>query len=145
MANSRRDQKYVGIDTNVLVAYLDVEHPQHNQTRYLKRRKIALNPTVFHETYHTLVFKMKWTEEEASDILKDIISDDENNLFINQSLQTTVAGLNLAMEYHLGGRDALIVANLIVARVRECRTFDRKLLELGKIKYGRSVISFKSP
>ena len=144
MANSRRDQKHLGIDTNALVAYLDSEHPQHDRTRNLKYRRIALNPSVIHEAYHTLVFKIKWTGEEASDVLKDIMTD-EDNLFINQSFQTTIAGLNIAIEYHLGGRDALIAANFIAGKIRECRTFDEKLLELKKVRQGRSVISFAPP
>ena len=144
MANARRDQKYLGIDTNALVAYLDIDHPQHSETHKLVKRKIALNPTIVHEAYHTLVFKMKWLEDEASQVLKDVIMD-ENNLFINQSLKTTITGLDIATEYRIGGRDALIVASFVVGRISQCRTFDRKLLELGKIKYGRRSVSFRRP
>ena len=144
MANAGRDQKYLGIDTNVLVAYLDADHPNHNETRILSKRKIALNPTVIHEAYHTLVYKMKWEEEEASEILKAAAMD-ENNLFINQSIKTTTTGLDIASENHLGGRDALIVANFLSGRVHECRTLDGKLLEIAKIKHGRRILSFRRP
>jgi predicted nucleic acid-binding protein len=144
LADAGRDQKYLGIDTNVLVAYLDDDHPQHSETHTLTKSKIALNPTVIHEAYHTLVFRLKWTEEQASEVLKDVATD-ENTLFVNQSLKTTIAALEIATEYHLGGRDALIIANFIIGRVRDCRTFDGKLLGITKIKYGRRSISFKRP
>ena len=144
MANARRDQKYLGLDTNVLVAYLDDDHPQHNETRTLRKSTIALNPTVSHEAYHTLVFKMKWNDKEASDMLKDIITD-ENNLFISQSFRTTLVALDIAAQYHLGGRDALIIANFFVGKVRELRTFDEELLEKRKIRYGRKSILIRRP
>jgi predicted nucleic acid-binding protein len=144
MADAGRDQKHLGIDTNVLVAYLDDDHPQHNETHNLTKHSIALNPTVIHEAYHTLVFAMKWSEEEASDVLKAIVVDD-NILFINQSRKTTTIGLDIASEYHLGGRDALIAANFMAGKVQECQTFDGKLLDLGKIKYGQSSLRFRRP
>ena len=69
MANSRRDQEHLGIDTNVLVAYLDADHPAHGRTERLSQEAVALNPTIIHEAYHTLVFKMKWSPEQASRVL----------------------------------------------------------------------------
>ncbi|MHB8566801.1 MAG: type II toxin-antitoxin system VapC family toxin [Nitrososphaerales archaeon] len=144
MADAGRDQKYLGIDTNVLVAYLDVGHPDHNETRMLIKRKIALNPTVIHEAYHTLVYKMKWEEEEASEVLKTAATD-EGSLFINQSMKTTTTSLDIATEYHLGGRDSLIVANFLYGGVQECVTLDGKLLEIGVIKHGRRSVTFKRP
>jgi len=143
MADTRRDQKYLGIDTNVLVAYLDGDHPNHKETQNLTKRRIALNPTIIHEAYHTLVFKMKWTEDDASEVLKAAFLD-EHNMFINQSMRTTTIGLDIATQYHLGGRDALIAANFLSGRVNECRTLDRELLDIGKIKYGRRSLSFTS-
>lgn len=83
MSDSRRNQGHLGIDTSVLVAYLDAGHPSHAETEFLAKRGVALNPTVIHEAYHTLVFKMKWTEEEASRTLSAACMD-ERNLFINQ-------------------------------------------------------------
>jgi len=144
MANTRRDQEYLGIDTNVLVAYLDHEHPQHDKVRKLSTRKIALNPTIIHEAYHTLVFKMKWDQEEASQVLKEVATD-ESTLFVNQSLKSAIAGLELAVEYPLGGRDALIIANFIVGGIRDLRTFDGSLLEIREIKYGKRRISIRPP
>jgi hypothetical protein len=48
MANSRRDQEYLGIDTNVLVAYLDGGHRSHKETTWLADKPIILNPTIAH-------------------------------------------------------------------------------------------------
>jgi predicted nucleic acid-binding protein len=145
MADARRDQEHLGIDTNVLVAYLDAGHPAHAETEFLAERGVALNPTVIHEAYHTLVFKMKWAEEEASRTLIAACMD-EQNLFINQTLRTTRAGLKIATEHRgLGGRDALILANLLVGKVGELVTYDKDLLAVAKVRYGRSTISMWRP
>jgi predicted nucleic acid-binding protein len=144
MADAGRNQKHLGIDTNVLVAYLDHDHPQHSDVRKLSRRRIALNPTVIHEAYQTLVFKMRWEREEASQTLKDAVSD-EDILFIGQSLKTTFAGLDIASQYSLGGRDSLILANFLIGGIQNLRTFDENLLKIAKVKYGRRTISIKRP
>jgi predicted nucleic acid-binding protein len=145
MAHPRRDQEHLGVDTSVLVAYLDKGHPSHRQAEYLADRRVALNPTVIHEAYHTLVFKMKWTEDEASRMLTVAYSD-EKNVFLNQTRRTTGAGLKIAAEHHkLGGRDALILANFLVGKIPELVTFDKDLLALRKVSYGRSSISIRHP
>ena len=144
MANIRRDQEYLGIDTNVLVSYLDTSHPDHSKTVWLADRDVALNPTVIHEAYHTLVFKMKWKEDEASEVLKEA-SNDEDNLFINQSLKTCMVGLDMAVEHRLGGRDALILANLLTGRISEFITFDESLLRLKIVKHGKRAVRVRRP
>jgi len=143
MAHSRRDQEHLGIDTNVLVAYLDKDHPSHSETSGLGDESVALNPTIVHEAYHTLVFKMKWAPEDASGALTEA-SMDANNLFINQTLKTTKMGLRIAAEHNLGGRDALILANFVSAGISKLVTYDRALLALGVVKYGRSALSIES-
>jgi len=75
MADSRRDQGHLGIDANVIVAYLDEDHPSHGETEGLAEEPVALNPTIVHEAYHTLVFKMKWTPQEASEALTEASID----------------------------------------------------------------------
>lgn len=142
MANSRRDQDYLGIDTNVLVAYLDGSHPSHNQTNWLAKESIILNPTIAHEAYHTLVSWGKWSPSEARKAVWDACSD-VNNSFVNQTARTTKTGLELAVRHGLGGRDALILASLLAARVREFRTFDRSLLALKQVSFGKSRLSIK--
>jgi len=104
---------------------------------------VALNPTIVHEAYHTLVFKMKWTPKDASEALTEA-SRDARNRFINQTLRTTRMGLRLAVEHKLGGRDALIVASFVSARISRLVTFDKALLTLRVIKYGRAAITVES-
>jgi len=113
---ARSHQKHLAIDSHVLVAYLDREHPQHSKVSALSCRRVALNPTVVHETYHTLVFKMKWAPDDASDVLIEML-DDTNILFLNQTKDTTRTGLRFAERYALGGRGALNDRNY----ERECR------------------------
>jgi predicted nucleic acid-binding protein len=105
---------------------------------------VALNPTVIHETYHALVFKLKWSPEEAGLALRAAL-DDRNNLFLNQTLDTTRTGLALAERYSLGGRDALILANCISSSVSLLQTFDKALLALERVVYGRHELKIRSP
>jgi len=142
MANPKGNQEHLGVDTNVLVAYLDGAHPLHAKTRWLAHESIILNPTIAHETYHTLVFKAKWDCEEAERAILDACSD-PRNAFVNQTIRTTKAGLELAVRHRLGGRDALILASLLAARTKEFRTFDDQLLALRKVRYGDSTLSIK--
>jgi predicted nucleic acid-binding protein len=103
---------------------------------------VALNPTIIHEAYHTLVFKMKWTPQEASTVLIDA-STDAHNLFINQTLTTTRIGLHIATRHGLGGRDALILANFLAAGITELVTLDDKLINLKRVAYGRRSMSIR--
>jgi len=143
MAYAGRDQKHLAVDSNVLVAYLDKDHPQHRKARSLAQRRVALNPTVLHETYHTLVFKMKWDRDEAWKTLLEIL-DDAEILFLNQTKETTRTGLRFAEHYALGGRDALILASFLSHSVVEFRTFDKELIKLGKVERGRRKLSIRA-
>lgn len=144
MADSPRDKEYLGIDTSVLVAYLDYGHPSHHQTEKLRRRAVALNPTIVHEAYHSLVFKMKWNPTEARETLEELVTD-KSMLFLNQTLQTTRVGLHLAVKYGLGGRDALILANLLNSNVPEIVTFDQALTKLKSISHRERILKIRSP
>ena len=144
MAYSGRDQKYLAIDSNVLVAYLDRDHPQHQKVKSLASKRVALNPTVVHEAYHALVFKLKWSPETARLALREAL-DDRNNLFLNQTLDTTRTALVLAERYSLGGRDSLILANYMSPSVSYMLTFDKALLSIGKAVFGRRELKIRSP
>lgn len=144
MAKRRRNQEHLGIDTNVLVAYLDSEHPSHRATEGLQDQAVALGPTVVHEAYHTLVFKMRWRKEDAAKALLDAIRD-EGNRFINQTLRITKVGLDLAVDHDLGGRDSLILANLLVSGIRHLVTFDKTLMGLKEVTYGESSLKIGPP
>jgi len=142
VANSGRDQEYLGVDTNVLVAYLDGGHPSHKKTTWLADESIVLNPTIAHEAYHTLVFWARWDPVEARKAVWDACSD-VNNLFVNQTFRTTNTGLELAVRHGLGGRDALILASLLASKVKEFRTFDKNLLALKQVSFGRASLVVK--
>ena len=144
MAYRRRNQKHLAVDSNVLLAYLDGEHPQHSKVSSLASRRVALNPTVVHETIHTLVFKMKWTPTDAAEALTEML-DDARILFINQTKDTTRTGLKFAERYSLAGRDALILANFINPSVAEFRTFDKGLIQLRRVEHGHRRLMIHSP
>ncbi|MGO9645044.1 MAG: type II toxin-antitoxin system VapC family toxin [Candidatus Bathyarchaeia archaeon] len=144
MAYAKRNQKYLGIDSNVLIAYLDREHPQHDEVKWLTSRKVALNPTVIHETYHGLVFKLKWSAREAAQVLRAAV-DDEDILFLNQTKVTTRTGLRIGHTYGLGGRDALILASFLDPSVPEMLSFDKALITVGKIADGRRMLRIRKP
>lgn len=143
MAYNQRNKEYLGIDTNILVAYLDRDHPNHRQTERLQQSAIATSPTIIHEAYHSLVFKMKWDPEEAKVALEELMAD-KSNLFLNQTLQTARAGLFLAVKHGLGGRDALILANLLVSNILNMVTFDQALIKIGKVSYRNKVLRIRS-
>lgn len=143
MAYRRRDQRHLAIDSNVLVAYVDREHPQHRRVSSLASRRVALNPTVVHETYHTLVFKMKWASNDATEVLAEML-DDTHVLFLNQTKDTTRIGLKFAEQYALGGRDALILASFVNPSIIEFETFDKELIRLRKVEHGRGKLMIRA-
>ena len=143
MAHAGRDQRHLAVDSNVLVAYLDREHPQHRKVTSLASRRVALNPTVVHETYHTLVFKMKWAPYDASEVLTEMLGE-TNILFLNHTRDTTKVGLRFAERYALGGRDALILATFLNPSIGEFETFDKELLRLGKVEHGRRKLIIRA-
>jgi len=110
---------------------------------WLAKETIALNPTIIHEAYHTLVFKARWSPEEASRALLDACSDPMNQ-FANQTVRTTRLGLELAVRHHIGGRDALILASLLGARISEFFTFDGDLIALKRVRFGKATLVIKA-
>lgn len=107
-------------------------------------KPIALNPTVVHEAYHALVFKLKWSPEQAGQVLREAV-EDRSNLFLNQTRETTTIGLTLAERFGLGGRDALILASFLNPSVSNLLTFDKALLALGKVAYGHRELKIRGP
>jgi len=54
-------ESLIGIDTNILVYALDPICPEHTEAKktLLSSERWAVNSTVIHECYHTLVFRRK--------------------------------------------------------------------------------------
>ncbi|MCD6443910.1 hypothetical protein J7L70_02765 [Candidatus Bathyarchaeota archaeon] len=91
----------VGLDTNILCYSLDPAYPEHERLKGLllnlsPEHRVAVNPTILHETYHTLVYGQKWVPSEAKRRLQMIIRH-PYVLFFNQTKRTCIVGLNLAV------------------------------------------------
>lgn len=133
MGAAKGDKEYLGIDTNVLVTFLDKEHPDNSKTVILaEHRYNAVNPTIIHEAYHTLVYKQKWKREDAKNTLSEYI-DLDTTLFMDQTREITKLGLEIGASYGLGGRDSLILANFLFNSIERMITFDMELLDVMEI------------
>ncbi|HIH36695.1 MAG TPA: PIN domain-containing protein [Methanocellales archaeon] len=142
MDDARGDKGHLGIDTNVLVSFLDAWHPDHKDTERLADANAATNPTIIHEAYHTLVYAQKWDGNQAIDVLIDYI---DTTLFLNQTKEITKVGLSIGREYALGGRDSLILANFLSNGIGKMVTFDKSLLTLNKISMCGQVMHIVLP
>jgi predicted nucleic acid-binding protein len=139
----------IGLDTNILCYALDPAYPEHDNVKGLLSKMsaeniVALNPTILHETYHTLVFSLEWFPEEAAGRLSMLLKHPYVEFF-NQTKKTTQIALNLAVKHNLGGRDALIVANFLANKVPMIYTHDRELLKLQKLSWKNFSVTFKDP
>jgi predicted nucleic acid-binding protein len=139
----------IGLDTNILCYALDPAYPEHDNVKGLLSKMsaeniVALNPTILHETYHTLVFSLEWFPEEAAGRLSMLLKHPYVEFF-NQTKKTTQIALNLAVKHNLGGRDALIVANFLANKVSMIYTHDRELLKLQKLSWKNFSVTFKDP
>lgn len=143
MANRGRDQGHLGIDSNVLVAYLVPDHPDHERTKTLARGSHVVNPTVLHETYHACVFKLRRSPADTVKALLDYM-DLATCLPIGSAV--VERGLKLALKHSLGGRDALILASYLSSEgVRDFVTMDKSLLSLKEVRIGKRVLRISPP
>jgi predicted nucleic acid-binding protein len=127
----------VGVDTNILCYALDPAFKEHKKAKSLimsirSKEKVSVNATTIHETYHTLVFKQKWVPEDAR---TKIIAFIRHPLiaYRSQTKKISLLALKLAVELNLGGRDSLILANLLENDVGKFYTHDKDLLSLKKV------------
>jgi len=138
-----------GLDSDILCYCLDPAYPEHEDlkdmlTTLSPERRIAVNPTVIHETYHTLVFGQKWVSEEARRRIRMMLRHPYIEFF-NQTKRICEMALDLAVKYRLGGRDALVLANLLANKVSVIYTHDQDLLSLTKISWRDLGLTFKDP
>ena len=139
----------IGLDTNILCYALDNRYPEHEKVKNLlitlsQENQVALNPTVLHETYHTIVFYSEWTPEEAARRLTALLRHPYIEFF-NQTQKTSLIALNLSVKYNLDGRDALITANYIPNKIPIIYTHDKALLKLQKITWKNTNLTYKDP
>jgi predicted nucleic acid-binding protein len=142
-------QVITGIDTNILCYALEKAYPEHERVKDLlttlsSERIVALNPTVLHEAYHTLVFYSEWTPEEAARRLAALLRHPYIEFF-NQTQKTSLIALNLSVKHNLGGRDALIIANFLANKIPIMYTHDKPLLKIQKITWKNTNLTFKDP
>lgn len=138
-----------GLDTSILCYALDPAYPEHEKLKDLlltlsPENQIAINPTVLHETYHTLVFGQRWVPSEAARRLKMILKHPYIE-FLNQTKRVCVIALNLAVRYKLGGRDSLIIANFIANGIPKIYTHDQELLAYARISWRDFYITLEDP
>jgi predicted nucleic acid-binding protein len=138
-----------GLDTNTLCYALDPAYPEHEKLRNLlinlsPENRVAINPTILHETYQTLVFGQKWVPSEAGRRLKMLLKHPYIEFF-SQTKKTCIIALNLALQHKLGGRDALVIANFIANKVPTIYTHDHELLVRKKISWKNFHVTFKDP
>jgi predicted nucleic acid-binding protein len=107
-------------------------------------KSIAVNPTVIHETYHTLVYGQKFTRAEAINRLR-LLLNHPYIYFLNQTKRTCQIGLDIAARHMLGGRDALILANYLGGKIPVMYTHDRELVSLQSIAWRSTSIEIRDP
>lgn len=139
----------IGLDTNILCYALDPTYPEHEKVKEIlltlsPENLIVLNPTILHETYHTLVYYLQWTPQEAVKRLTALLRH-PFILFYNQTRKTSLIALNLSAKYDIDGRDSLIVANFIANKIPIIYTHDKVLLKLKKIAWKKTYLTFKDP
>lgn len=134
------------VDTNVLVYALDPRFPEHQKAKaaILGLQGWCLNPTVVHETFHTLVFKRKMKATDVEYKIVEILKD-ERTLFANQTMTVTRSCLRLAVEHELGGRDALIIGCYLYSGIGQMLTHDDQILRLGALEFNNRRITFEDP
>ena len=138
-----------GIDTNVLCYALDPAFPEHKKSSLILKGlsqhfRIAINPTVIHETYHTLVYKQRWTREDAGDRIFQLIRQ-RHVAFLNQTKTISRNAIYLANKYELGGRDSLVLSNYLINGIGQMYTHDRRILDLRRISMGNKELDFSDP
>jgi predicted nucleic acid-binding protein len=139
----------IGLDTNIVCYALDEDYPENKKLNDLllnlsPENKIAINPTVIHEAYHVLVFGEKWYPEEAAHAIKLLLKNPYIE-FYNQTRKTSTIALDISVQYKLGGRDSLIIANFLANQTPTFYTHDKTLLKHQKITYKNTNLTIKDP
>jgi predicted nucleic acid-binding protein len=134
------------LDSNILVYALDPMLPEHARAvrAILGLNGLCLNPTVLHETYHTLVFKRKMSPVDARIKIMEVLEDDRT-LFSNQTRTITELCLRMAVKHNLGGRDALIIGCYLCSGMPVMLTHDDQILSLGTLSFEMHRMEFKDP
>ena len=135
-----------GIDSSLLVYALDPMTKEHivASNSILSLENWALNPTVVHEVYHTLVFKRGMKPSDGKSKLKTVLRD-KRTRFFNITKKVSLYSLDLATEFKMGGRDSLIVGCYMTNGVETMLTRDSGLLAVAKIDFRGRQLAFRDP
>jgi predicted nucleic acid-binding protein len=135
-----------GIDSSLLVYALDPRTKEHPSARdsILSLEDWAINPTVVHEVYHTLVFKRGMNPGDGRSKLKAFLRDRRTH-FLNITRQVSLYSLDLATEFKMGGRDSLIAGCYMTNGVETMLTHDSALLVVGKVSFRGRQLAFRDP
>ncbi len=138
-----------GLDTNIVCYLLDPDSPEHAGAvpvlqSLSAQSTAAINPTVVHEAYHTLVYSHDWNREDARRTLGGLIRHPFIE-FLNQNKSISLTALGLAERYELGGRDSLILANYMVNRIPIVYTHDSELLDIGVLEWRNHRMKLTDP
>lgn len=119
------------------------EHPTAKNAM-LSLQNWAMNPTVVHEVYHTLVFKRGMVPSDAKSKLNALVRDPRTS-FLNITKTISLYSLDLASEFNMGGRDSLIIGCYMHNGIEAMLTHDSDLLEIGKVTFRGRQVSFNDP
>lgn len=86
-----------------------------------------MNPTVVHESYHSLAFGQKLVRSEARRRLLLVLRNPYVE-FVNQTRRVSEAAIKIALDYRTGGRDALVLASFLLNKIPVLLTRDHDLL-----------------
>lgn len=104
----------------------------------------AVNATVIHETYHTLVFRRKIEPADCRLKLTEFLRD-KRTVFLNLTKSASLFALSLATKMNLGGRDSLIMGAYLYNKVPEMYSHDEELLRLRTVSMRGTKIRITDP
>ena len=135
-----------GVDSSILVYALDPETKEHSGAvrAVLSLQDWAVNPTVVHEIYHTLVFKRAMKPGDANLKIKTLLRDRRTHFF-NITKTISLYSLDLASEFNMGGRDSLIIGCYMMNGLEGMLTHDGSILRIEKVDFRGRQITFHDP
>jgi len=136
----------IGLDTNILVYALDPTLPEHSKAKkvILSSDGVAINSTVVHECYHTLVFRRKMPPTDSKLKILELLKDSRTS-FLNMTKGVSLFALDLATKMNLGGRDSLIIGCYLHNNIAEIYSHDEDLTKLASLHFKRKHVRIIDP
>lgn len=127
-----------GIDSNIIIYALNSDLPEHTSCVQLLENvangeeTIGIPSIVFMESYHALVYSYKFKHLKVKERLTTFI-DSEYIIIYNISTSTLLYAFEIAGQYNIGGRDALISASLLENNIKEIYSHDKDFDSIKEI------------